>query len=220
MNRPETTSDEVSWTDYVCLPENPLENVESSQAPADAAGVSPSETSRTGTGHREDRRGAEDKGDGVSQINDMELSGCNRARADRREFHWRTVVFGFLRSRRRSHRRSADAAPVFVDWHHPWLFFLATGIMLLSTLDAFFTLELLQRGAVEVNPVMAFAIEQGTAAFAGGKMLLTGLGILMLVFLSRSKLFDRLRTGILLTVFFSAYAGLVCYQFTMLLARM
>jgi hypothetical protein len=156
----------------------------------------------------------------VSHVNEMELSACNRTRADRRQFNWQTVVLGFLRSRRRSHRRSDEATPVFVDWHHPWLFFLATGIMLLSTLDAFFTLELLQRGAVEVNPVMALAIGYGTAAFAGGKMLLTGLGILMLVFLSRSKLFDRLRTGVLLTVFFSVYAGLVCYQFVMLLGRM
>lgn len=156
----------------------------------------------------------------MSQINDMEWSRCNRTREDRRQFDWQTVVFGFLLSRRRGHRRLEEAPPVFVDWHHPWLFFLAIGIMLLSTLDAFFTLELLQRGAVEVNPLMAAAIEHGTAAFAGSKMLLTGLGILMLVFLSRSRLFDRLRAGVLLTGFFSIYAGLVCYQFVALLARM
>lgn len=156
----------------------------------------------------------------MSQANEMELTSCNRTRSDRRRFDWQTVVFAFLRSRRRAHRRSDEAVPVFVDWHHPWLFFLATGIMLLSTLDAFFTLQLLDRGAVEINPLMAIAIEHGTAAFAGAKMLLTGLGILMLVFLSRSKLFDRLRAGILLTVFFSVYAGLVCYQFVSLLARM
>lgn len=156
----------------------------------------------------------------MSQINEIALASCNRTRADRRQFDWQTVVFGFLLSRRRGHRRSGEATPVFVDWHHPWLFFLAIGIMLLSTLDAFFTLELLQRGAVEVNPLMAAAIERGTATFTGSKMLLTGFGILMLVFLSRSRLFDRLRAGVLLTGFFSIYAGLVCYQFVTLLSRM
>lgn len=156
----------------------------------------------------------------MTQANEMELTSCNRTRPDRRQFDWQTVIFAFLRSRRRAHRRSDEAVPVFVDWHHPWLFFLATGIMLLSTLDAFFTLQLLDRGAVEINPLMAIAIERGPGAFAGTKMLLTGVGILMLVFLSRSKLFDRLRAGILLTVFFSVYAGLVCYQFVSLLARM
>lgn len=155
----------------------------------------------------------------MSQANEIELTSCNRIRPDRRQFDWQTVIFAFLRSRRRAHRRSDEAVPVFVDWHHPWLFFLATGIMLLSTLDAFFTLQLLDRGAVEINPLMAIAIEHGTGAFAGIKMLLTGLGILTLVFLSRSMLFDRLRAGLLLTVFFSIYAGLVCYQFVSLLAR-
>lgn len=139
---------------------------------------------------------------------------------DRREFGWQTVIFGFLRSRRRGSRRSSEAMPLFVDWHHPWLFFLATATMLLSTLDASFTLQLLERGAYEANPVMALALEGGAAVFAASKMLLTGLGILMLVYLSRSRLFERIRTGLFLTLFFSFYASLVCYQFVMLTASM
>lgn len=141
----------------------------------------------------------------------------SRDRADRRAFGWRTVIFGFLRSRRREHRRSAEDEPVFVDWHHPWLFFLAVGTMVLSCLDAFFTLRLLERGAIEVNPIMAFAIRHGTVTFTASKMLMTGLGILMLVFLSRSRLFNRVRTGLFLTGFFVVYACLVCYQFILLL---
>ena len=139
---------------------------------------------------------------------------------DRRRFSWKTVMYGFLRSRRRAHRRDTDAEPLFTDWHHPWLFFLATGIMLLSSLDAFFTLQLLGRGATEINPVMAAAMGEGTLAFAVGKMLLTGFGILTLVFLSRSRLFNRLRTGLALTVFFSFYCCLVCYEFVLLIGQM
>ena len=148
-----------------------------------------------------------------------ELTAEDRNVADRRELGWRTVLFGFLRSRRREHRRSAEGEPVFIDWHHPWLFFLAVGTMLLSCLDAFFTLQLLDRGAVEVNPVMAMAINHGTLVFTASKLLMTGVGILMLVFLSRSRLFDRVRTGLFLTVFFSVYACLVCYQFVLLLKQ-
>ncbi len=139
---------------------------------------------------------------------------------DRRRFSWRTVLFGFLRSRRRAHRRLADDEPLFTDWHHPWLFFLATGIMLLSSIDAFFTLRLLDRGASEINPFMAAVMGEGTLAFAVSKMLLTGLGILVLVFLSRSRLFNRLRTGIALTVVFSFYCCLVCYEFVLLISQM
>ncbi|MEX2496455.1 MAG: DUF5658 family protein [Woeseia sp.] len=147
----------------------------------------------------------------------MELATDCRALSDRREFGWKTVLFGFLRSRRRCPRRSTEDQPLFVDWHHPWLFFLATGTMLLSSLDALFTLELINRGAIEVNPLMALAIDRGVSVFATSKMLLTACGLLMLVFLSRSSLFNRLRTGVFLTVFFSLYACLVCYQFVLLL---
>ena len=137
---------------------------------------------------------------------------------DRREFSWRTVVYGFIRSRRRGNRRFDEAEPLFTDWHHPWLFFMATGIMILSCCDAFFTLQLINRGATEVNPVMAAVMENGAGPFAITKMVMTGLGILALVFLSRSRLFRRLRTGLFLTAFFSIYCCLVCYEFVLLLS--
>jgi len=53
--------------------------------------------------------------------------------------------------------------------------------MLLSCMDAFFTLRLLDLGAVEVNPIMAAVIGKSTATFAATKMFLTGFGILALV---------------------------------------
>lgn len=142
----------------------------------------------------------------------------DRDEADRREFSWRTVFFGFMRSRRRDKRRELEEEPLFTDWHHPWLFFLATGTMLLSCVDAFFTLQLLNNGAVEINPVMNAMIGHGTASFAATKMLLTGSGILTLVFLSRARFMNRMRTGLILTVFFTFYACLVCYEFVYLLA--
>ena len=151
---------------------------------------------------------------------------------------WRTVVYGFLLSRRRDRRRAGELAPVFTDWHHPWLFFLATGIMVMSCLDAFLTLQLIERGAYEANPVMAAVMAQierlpnavreqlaavmaqGTTSFAVTKFLLTGVGILLLVFLARVMFFNRMRTGLILTGFFSFYAMLICYEFVNLLARM
>ena len=141
----------------------------------------------------------------------------NRTTDDRRLFDWRTVFYGFLRSRRRHLRRNADADVIFIDWHHPWLFFLAVGTMLLSCTDAFLTVMLLDLGMVEANPVMASLLGQGTALFAATKMAFTGFGILTLVFLSKSRFLDRVRTGLILTVFFTAYACLVCYEIVNLL---
>ncbi len=153
----------------------------------------------------------------MSNLERVESLDENRDSDDRREFSWRTVFFGFIRSRRRDTRRDDEDAPLYTDWHHPWLFFLSTGIMLLSCMDAFFTLQLLDRGAIEINPVMAVMIGQGTLAFAATKMLLTGLGILILVFLSQTRMFNLMRTGLVLTVFFTFYACLVCYEFIYLL---
>ena len=153
----------------------------------------------------------------MSNLERVESLDENRDSDDRREFSWRTVFFGFIRSRRRDTRRDNEDAPLYTDWHHPWLFFLSTGIMLLSCMDAFFTLQLLDRGAIEINPVMAVMIGQGTLAFAATKMLLTGLGILVLVFLSQTRMFNLMRTGLVLTVFFALYACLVCYEFIYLL---
>ena len=153
----------------------------------------------------------------------MELSEAvvdQRAEVDRRLFSWRTVLFGYIRSRHRQPRRGVDSEVLFLDWHHPWLFFLAVGTMLMSCLDAFMTLQLLERGMVEANPVMAAILGQGTTAFAVSKMLMTGTSILILVFMAKARFLNRFRTGLFLTLFFSIYACLVCYEFVLLLADM
>jgi hypothetical protein len=135
-----------------------------------------------------------------------------RAETDRRAVTWRTVLFGFLRSRRHAHRRVVDGEVIFLDWHHPWLFFLATGTMLLSCADAFLTLQLIERGMIEVNPVMSAVMAHSTTLFTSTKLAMTGFGILVLVFLAKSLFLNRFRTGIFLTAFFSFYACLVCYE--------
>jgi hypothetical protein len=141
-----------------------------------------------------------------------------RAASDRRAFSWRTVFFGFLRSRRHAPRRGDEDDVIFIDWHHPWLFFLAVGIMLLSTADAFLTLTLLQNGMIEANPFMASMLGQGGAAFAVSKVVMTGTGILILVFLAKFRFMNRFRTGLFLTFFFSFYCCLICYEIVNLLA--
>jgi len=89
----------------------------------------------------------------------------------------------------------------------------------MSALDAFFTLQLLELGATEINPVMASVIGDSTLVFAASKMILTGFGILSLVYLSKIHFLDRIRTGLVLTMFFSGYAVLICYEFVNLISR-
>lgn len=153
----------------------------------------------------------------MSSIEHAVSPADKRDAVERRTFGWRTVANGFLRSRRRATRRELEGPSLYSDWHHPWLFFLAVGTMLLSSVDAFLTLQLLDRGFYEANPVMAGIMGQGTLAFAAAKMTLTGFGILTLVFLSRHRFMNRFRTGLALTTIFSFYACLVCYEFVWLI---
>ncbi len=141
-----------------------------------------------------------------------EVVSEQRSGSDRRNFNWRTVVYGFVLSRRREHRRVADNDVLFIDWHHPWLFFLSVSTMLLSVADAFLTLQLVERGMVEANPVMQIAMDKGTDVFVGTKLALTATGIFTLVFLAKFHFLNRFRTGLFLTAFFSGYAALVCYE--------
>ncbi len=143
-----------------------------------------------------------------------------REEDSRREFSWRTVFYGFIRSRRRANRRTTDDDIVFLDWHHPWLFFLATGTMLLSCADAFLTLQLINVGMVETNPFMQAVMAQSTLMFTSTKLGMTAFGIFVLVFLAKARFLNRFRTGLLLTIFFSCYACLVCYELVSLFQLM
>ena len=139
---------------------------------------------------------------------------------DRRSVSWRTVLFGFARSRRLNLRREEDAEILFLDWHHPWLSFLAVGTMIMSCVDAFMTLQLLQHGMVEANPIMAAILDQGTMAFVVSKITMTGTSILILVFLAKTRFLNRVRVGLFLTVIFSTYACLICYEFVSLMGAL
>ncbi len=139
---------------------------------------------------------------------------------DRRQFTWRTILYGFTRSRRHAFRREDEADVLFLDWHHPWLFFLAVGTMIFSCLDAFMTLQLLERGFYEANPIMAAVLGQGTMAFAVTKLAMTATSILILVFLAKARFMNRVRAGLILTIFFSLYACLICYEFVHLIGEL
>jgi hypothetical protein len=152
-------------------------------------------------------------------MDDVTAIGEERSAEERREITLKTFIYGYFRSRRRGSRRQDEADGPLTDFHHPWLFFLSIGIMLLSCTDAFLTLRLLDIGAVELNPFMAWMISESTLLFAATKVSLTGMGVMLLVFASRTHLFERFRVGLLLTLFFCFYASLVCYEFINLISE-
>jgi hypothetical protein len=130
---------------------------------------------------------------------------------DRRELSWRTFLFGSLTPRRRGNRRG-EAADGLLDWYEPHLLFLAIVILLMSVTDAFLTLQLIDLGASEANPVMAYLLERTPRLFVTAKMLLTGGGIVVLVALARARVFRVIRISIIIHWCMLGYVALLAYE--------
>jgi hypothetical protein len=143
-------------------------------------------------------------------------SADRRLRLERRRRHVWAVAYGSFNPRRRNTRRSPEHHIQFVDWHDAHLLAIALGIVLLSSIDAFLTLNLLTQGAQEVNPVMEHLLYRNIAMFATVKMALTGLGVMTLVALSRCRVFGKFRVDLGLYLTLAAYAALVFYEFSLL----
>ena len=78
--------------------------------------------------------------------------------------------------------KNSDLADAIVRKHYsPRLFAYIFFIILLSLLDAFFTLRLLYLGAAEINPVMAFFLQFGPTAFMAAKYILTAVCVVVMI---------------------------------------
>jgi len=83
--------------------------------------------------------------------------------------------------RRRWIRRKADRKTyMYVDLYGPYLLLSLLLIILLSVLDAYFTIFHVGRGAREINPFMDFLIGYGNIYFFAIKYILTALCIFLL----------------------------------------
>ena len=87
--------------------------------------------------------------------------------------------YTFFGGRRKALRRNYDVSKYFfVDQHGTWLFAAFMMLLLLSILDAYLTVVLIDKGrAIEINPVMAFYLEHGIVTFTITKFLMTAMFI-------------------------------------------
>jgi hypothetical protein len=136
---------------------------------------------------------------------------------DRRRLSLGSFLRGGVTPRRRGGRRAGEHH-LPIDWHEPYLLFLALTILLLSVADAFLTLTLIVSGAREANPFLAFVLRDHPELFAVVKMGLTGAGVVVLVAVARSRLFRIMRAGFVLQGLFVAYVALIAYEWWLLRA--
>lgn len=111
--------------------------------------------------------------------------------------------------RRRDDRKSL----YYVDEYNPRLVIPILLILLLSMLDAFFTLVLIDNGAVEINPLMAFYLEVGPGVFLTVKYLLTCLSLfVLLMFSHRVAQSMKMESIKIFSFIIVAFTGVVVWQ--------
>ncbi len=138
-------------------------------------------------------------------------------RPDRRRRFWWSFVYGSIRPRRRQlGRRTNDGRFQPTDWHGAHLWAVSIGILILSVTDAFLTVTLMSGGAIEVNPFMAALIGQNVGVFAGLKIAMTGISVMLMVFLARYRFMRVLRVEVLLYGVLVTYMFLIGHEMSML----
>jgi hypothetical protein len=150
-----------------------------------------------------------------SPIADLD-STDRRNGSERRERTFHGLWKGHALRRRRGGRRHADAHPAGIDWHDAHWLGAAVLVVLLCIADALLTLTLMKHGASEVNPLMAPLVVGSGHGFAFWKLGLTITGVVVLVVLSRARLFGIVPAGVLLYLVLALYVVLVAYEWHLL----
>lgn len=102
------------------------------------------------------------------------LDVSERSGNDRRTKSGLNIRSLLVGGKRQKIRRQQDIGRIFyLDQYSPGLFFIIVSILFLCVLDALLTLRLLDRGAYELNQVMAYLLEFGPFVFFMSKYLFT-----------------------------------------------
>jgi len=128
-----------------------------------------------------------------------------------RQIDMRALLFG---GRRKAIRRQEDRGKAFlVDQYQQSLFGIIALILFFSVIDALLTLFLINHGAIEVNPIMAFYLNLGPYVFLGVKYGLTSVGLLiLLVFRDMFLRPLQMKTGMFFYVILAAFVGVISWQ--------
>lgn len=117
-----------------------------------------------------------------------------------------------FRGRRRHQRREEEGQDYYIDRYPLRYLFLVLGVVLLSSLDAYLTLNLLQRGGVELNPFMSFLIERNATLFMTVKFAITSICLVFLLLHKNFHIFGRVKIAYFIYGVFSLYVLLILYE--------
>jgi hypothetical protein len=142
---------------------------------------------------------------------------CRRQFVERRQANFRSMLYALIRARRKNDRRFASSTSIYYsDNYGPYVTGGAVLLMLLCILDAYFTLMLLPYGSTELNPILAWALEQHVLLFFLIKYTVTAVSVVFTVVHKHFKVLGINGHHFLLG-YLVGYAVLIQYQVSMLM---
>jgi hypothetical protein len=138
-----------------------------------------------------------------------------RSGKDRRNLGKFKFQYLFLKGQREFIRRKEDRDKIFyVDRYSSALFGVIVTILFLSAIDALLTLLLLNHGAYEINPIMAYYLRVGPYTFLAVKYALTSIGVVFFVILRNTFLKSiKIYTDTLFYFVLAAFMTVVAWEF-------
>lgn len=101
--------------------------------------------------------------------------------------------------------------------HSPKTLAVALLIIALSIVDSYLTIDLLSRGAEELNPIMSFYLNQGPRLFFLVKYMLTCAAIMIILIIKDNYIWRiRFRAEFLLVPFFFVMVLVISWQLFLL----
>jgi len=143
-------------------------------------------------------------------------SSSNQRLYDRRQPSLKTLLGSLKHYRRRHLRRDEDKQNSYTDWYGHWPFAATLIIILLCFADAFLTIVLLSKGAVELNGLMDWLIQKDTHIFTVVKMSMTGVALIVLVMHFNFRIYKYVAVRYLIYALVPLYSLLIFHELTML----
>lgn len=135
-----------------------------------------------------------------------------RELTDRRFCATKPLTFYTFRGRRRKSRRIDECHNYYVDRYNARYLALIIAILILCFLDAYFTLLLLQVGAIELNPFMLYFIRKDIVLSMVVKYVMTATALIIILVHKNFRVFGGLKVRNLIYMILALYSGLVLFE--------
>lgn len=146
----------------------------------------------------------------------QDTRAIEQRQADRRLTSLQTLIGAIFHQRRRNMRRTEDQINSYTDWYGHWPLAATFTIILLCFADAFLTIVLLSKGAVELNVLMDWLIQHDVYTFAVVKMSITGVALVVLVLHLNFTIYRIIAVRYLMYALVPLYSLLIAHELQML----